>query len=76
MQVLLDDISKIKEFVTVVNHSSCEVDLVSGKSHFLDAKSILGILSCNINEPLEIQIIGNEPERVKLINSIQKFIVR
>ena len=75
MQVLLDDISKIKEFVRLVNHSNCDIDLISGKNKFLDAKSILGVMSCNIHEPLTIEIIGSDEEKKLLIESIKDYIV-
>lgn len=66
MQVLIDSVDKIKDFVSIVNHSNCDVDLISGKAVYLDAKSILGIMSCNINQPLTIKIYGDEDERPHL----------
>lgn len=74
MKVILNNIEKIKEFVSIVSHSACDVDLISGKSTYLDAKSILGIMSCNINEPLNIDIFGDEAEKEALIQNIGKFI--
>lgn len=75
MKVLLNDMEKVQEFVSIVSHSTCDVDLISGKSTYLDAKSILGIISCNINEPLTVEIFGNEDERKELIRGIKKFII-
>lgn len=75
MKVLLDDIAKIEEFVSIVSRSECDIDLISGKSIYLDAKSILGIMSCNIKAPLDIEIVGDDADKETLVNNIKKFIV-
>ena len=75
MRVILNTIEKVKDFVAVVNHSPCDVDLISGKSTYLDAKSILGILSCNIKEPLSIEIFGGETDKEALIHNIERFVI-
>lgn len=75
LKVLLNSVEKIEDFVSIVSHSNCDVDLISGKSVYLDAKSILGILSCNINNPLNLEILGDDEDKNKLIKNIQKYIV-
>jgi len=75
MMVLLDGVDKISEFVSIVNHSNCDVDLISGNRTYLDAKSILGIMSCNIHEPLTLEIIGSQEEKEELLSQIKKFVV-
>jgi len=74
MKVLLNNMEKVQEFVSIVCKSKCDVDLISGKTTYLDAKSILGILSCNINDALNIEIMGEDEDKEKLVNSISKFI--
>lgn len=75
MKVLLNSVPKIREFVEIVNHSSCDVDLVASHSTYLDAKSLLGILSCNINEPMHIEIHDDGMERDDLVQQIEKFVI-
>lgn len=75
MRVLLNDVEKIEEFVSIVSRSNCDVDLISGRSIYLDAKSILGIMSCNINNPLDIEIVGEDDDKDALIKEIDKFLI-
>lgn len=73
MQVLINTVPKVQEFVSIVSKSNCEVDLQSGKSTFLDAKSLLGIMSCDISKPLKVEIFGDTEDQELLIENIKKF---
>lgn len=46
----------VAEFVSILNKYGVVGDLISGRIH-VDARSILGILSLNLNNPVELQII-------------------
>lgn len=74
--VLVDSFDKIRNFVSITNSSTYDIDLISGKSTYLDAKSIMGILSCNIAEPMTVVVnCKDEGENARLRAKLAPFIV-
>ena len=55
LQVKLDSIHKVKDFVNAISKFNSEFDLVSGR-YVIDAKSIMGIFSLDISKPLDLCI--------------------
>ncbi len=55
IQVSLDSIVKVKDFVNDINRFNCDFDLISGR-YIIDAKSILGIFSLDLSRPIDLQI--------------------
>lgn len=55
VKVKLDDIDKVKNFVATASQFATDLDLVSDK-YVIDAKSILGIFSLNLREPVLLRI--------------------
>ena len=61
---------RVKEFVAVTQNCDCEILLKSGK-YVVDAKSILGIFSLDLSQPLTVEIYGDNCEDV--IAKLAKF---
>ena len=57
--ISLNTIVDVKEFVNTVARYDFEVDLVSGR-YVVDAKSIMGIYSLDLSNPIEVQIHCDE----------------
>ena len=55
LQVKLDYIDKVKDFVNTISKFNSEFDLVSGR-YVIDAKSIMGIFSLDMSKPLDLCI--------------------
>ncbi len=55
LQVKLDSIDKVKDFVNTISKFNSEFDLVSGR-YVIDAKSIMGIFSLDMSKPLDLCI--------------------
>ena len=53
VNVQLDTITKVKEFVNTLVACPYEVDLVSGR-YLIDAKSIMGIFSLDLLKPVAL----------------------
>ena len=70
--ILIDDIFKVKDFVSKVNNFIYDTDITSGR-FTVDAKSIMGVLSLNISKP--INFIYDEREEDSKIESISKYFV-
>lgn len=70
--ILIDDIFKVKDFVSNVNNFIYDTDITSGR-FTVDAKSIMGVLSLDISKP--INFIYDEREEDSKIESISKYFV-
>lgn len=75
VKVLLNSVEKIKNFVNITKNVNYDIDLVSGKNTYLDAKSIMGILSCDCSKPLQLDIHADEDERFEIIEMLEDYIV-
>lgn len=56
-QVLLDTVDKVKRFVQTSSRFPYEVDVLSGR-YVVDGKSIMGIFSFHLQEPLTVRVHG------------------
>ena len=71
VKIKLGTINDVKEFVNAVTLCDFEVDLVSGK-YVIDAKSIMGIFSLDLTQPVNMIIYTDECG--KFLQDVDKFI--
>ena len=71
VNVYLNSISDIKDFVNIVGKYSYEIDLVSGR-YVIDAKSIMGIFSLDLTKPIRLEI--HSDDCAELLSEIDRFI--
>ena len=55
VKISLNSIDKVKTFVNEVTKYDAEFDLVSGR-YVIDAKSIMGIFSLDLSNPIDLNI--------------------
>lgn len=72
VNVLLESIADVKEFVSTVTMYDFDVDLVSGR-YAVDAKSIMGIFSLDLSN--KIELVAHTDDAEKFLEKIKKFIV-
>ncbi len=70
-QVMLNSIDDVKKFVNLVTKYDFDIDLVSGR-YIVDAKSIMGIFSLDLANPIEVQI---HTEESPLFDELKPFLV-
>ncbi|MCR5545250.1 MAG: HPr family phosphocarrier protein [Lachnospiraceae bacterium] len=61
----------VEEFVKIASNFDFDIDLVSG-TVYLDAKSLLGVLSMGIKRELNVVTMADDPE---FASKIEKFSV-
>ncbi len=61
--IKLDSMSKVQDFVHVINEYSGHFDLVSGCSK-VNARSIMGIFSLDISKPIILNIDSEDSDKV------------
>ena len=72
-KVNLNNIESAKKFVEICNYYHSEINVYSGR-YIIDGKSILGILSLNLLNPVEVEIVSkSEVEADSFINMMKQF---
>lgn len=59
--VLINSITKVKNFINKISTFEGQVDIVSGR-YCINAKSIMGIFSIDITQPLTLNVHVEDPE--------------
>ena len=73
VQIRLDSIDKIRDFVNTVNRFKTDFDLSSGR-YIIDAKSIMGILSIDLSRELTLTIHDSD-EMPEIMEALKPYIV-
>lgn len=73
VKVLINTFSKARRFCSAVNRLEGEFDLVSDR-YVINAKSMLGIFSLDLSQPLQLNIYSQEP-REQVLEALASFIV-
>lgn len=71
MKVLIDSVEKVKEFVNITCKANVDIDIVSGR-YVIDGKSIMGIFSLNLSEPMELNI-HTDNDADSIVSELKKF---
>ena len=72
-QVLLTSINHVKDFVTAASMCSCDIDVTSGR-YTIDAKSIMGLFSLDISQPINIRVLGTEQEAAEFYQAVKSVV--
>ncbi len=73
IKIMLNTISDVRDFVNIVASYDGDVDLISGR-YVVDGKSIMGIFSLNLLDPLVLQTEG--PDADELIAKMAPYAVK
>ena len=74
--ILLNQVEDAKSFVADMRKLPCDVDLIRGH-YVIDAKSILGIFSISLAEPIVARILTDDEEVIKQFEDLcTKYCVR
>lgn len=74
VRVQLDSIDKIKVFNRTVCKFDCDFDLEQGR-YYIDAKSMLGIMSLDLSAALLLHFSASEEEEKEIMEAIKEFLV-
>lgn len=70
----LNTIDRVKKFVSIAANFKDDLDLAAGR-YVIDGKSIMGIFSLNLFDPLELTIHAEEDEAKEFLEAIDEFVV-
>lgn len=71
--ITLGSIADVKVFVDVSSRYSCEIDVLSGR-YVIDAKSIMGLFSLDLQKPLRVDFYGSDEESASFCQDIAPFV--
>lgn len=74
LQISLDSIEKVRDFVNVIAKFNTDFDITSG-TKTIDAKSIVGILTLNLSQPMDLTIRDND-SMDEILQAIDAYIVK
>lgn len=72
-KIKLNSIDDVKEFTSLANSKTYELDLISGR-YAVDAKSIMGIFSLDLTKTLTLKLHGSDEECQEFLEDAEKFI--
>lgn len=73
--VSLSSIEDVRQFVNAATCCPCEVDVLSGR-YVIDAKSIMGLFSLDLSQPVRVEVHGSDSEREAFEQSVAAFEVK
>ncbi len=75
IQILINSIEQIKEFMRDTDKFSVDLDLVSER-YVVNAKSIMGIFSLNLSQPVQMDIHAEGQQLDEILEVMGKYMVR
>lgn len=72
-KIQLTNFADVQAFVNTISKFAFDIDLVSGR-YIVDAKSIMGIYSLDLNHPIELRAHTEDAE--ELFAQIDQYIVK
>lgn len=73
--VQLTSVGDIRFFVDMANRLDCDVDVICGR-YLINGKSIMGLFSIDLSEPIYVDIHGSEAQKELFCTSVQKLLVK
>lgn len=73
VNISLNSIDKVKSFVNDIARFDAEFDLVSGR-YVIDAKSIMGIFSLDISQPITLNIHDENGDE-DIMKALEPYII-
>ena len=74
VDISLNSIDKVKNFVNLINKFDYDFDLVSGR-YVIDAKSIMGIFSLDLSKPITLNIHADDKKADSIMDELTPYLV-
>lgn len=74
-KILLDSTDKAFEFVKLSQMTECDVDVICDNRIYVDAKSIMGVMSCVNKTPVLLKIQGDARDMEKYVSQVSEYLV-
>lgn len=71
VKIRIDSVEKVKKFSAILSGVGADCELIEGV-RIIDAKSVMGIFSLNLAEPIQLRIHSDDR---KILDRLKSFIV-
>ena len=71
--VSLHSINDVKQFVTSASMMRVDIDVISGR-YTVDAKSILGLCSLDLDKPVLVRVYGEDADGQSFRGAVEKLV--
>ena len=75
IEISLDSIDDVKNFVSITTKFDAEIDLISGR-YIIDSKSIMGIFSIDLSKPIGLRIHEGKESADDIIDALSEYVKR
>lgn len=72
-KIKLNSPDDVAIFSRIINQCSFDIDIVSSHT-YVDAKSVLGLYSINLREPITLDAHGDDQECAELMSKLKDYI--
>ena len=72
-KVSLHSVSDVKQFVSAASLMPVDIDVASGR-YIVDAKSILGLCSLDLEKPVLVRVYGGESDGARFREQVENLI--
>ncbi len=73
VKILLNSIEHVKSFVNIVTRFETDMEIVYGR-YVIDAKSIMGIFSADLSQPVELHIHADGEEAGQILEQLSSYL--
>ena len=73
--VSLHSINDVKQFVTSASMMRVDIDVISGR-YTVDAKSILGLCSLDLDKPVLVRVYGEDADGQSFRGAVEKLVTQ
>lgn len=74
-KLLLDSTDKVVQFVKLSQMTDCDVDVICDNKIYVDAKSIMGVMSCLNKMPAMLSITGDKDDMETYVSTVSEYLV-
>ena len=71
VKILINSVEKVKNFTSIISKEDVECEIIEG-IHIIDAKSIMGIFSIDLSNPIQLNIHSDDKA---ILDKIRDYIV-
>ena len=71
VKILINSVEKVKNFTSILSKEDVECEIIEGM-HIIDAKSIMGIFSIDLSNPIQLNIHSDDKA---ILDKIRDYIV-
>ncbi len=71
MTIILNTLDRVKKFGDIASKFDSDIDVIRNK-YIVDGKSILGIFTLDLRQPVDVEIHSDNEEEIRTFNEVME----